>query len=49
MLKLQILNKYFNNYLKSQIALIKFSFKRFLQTMGKMNNFETLYLIHFVH
>ena len=49
MLKLQICNKYFNNYLKSQIALIKFSYKRFLPTIGKMKNFDTLYLIHLVY
>ena len=49
MLKLQIFNKYFNNYLKSPIALIKFSFKRFLPTMGKMKNSDTLYLIHLVY
>ena len=49
MLKLPIFIKYINNYLKCQIATIKFSFKRFLPTMGTKKNFDTLYLIHLVY
>ena len=49
MLKMPLVNKNFIKYLKSQIALLNFIIMRFLITMGKMKNFETLYFMHLVH
>ena len=45
MLKMPLVNKNFNKYLRSQIALLNFIIIQFLITMGKMKNFDTLYFM----